>query len=193
MISLIFDTETTGKVQYDIPYGESGQPHLVELAFELYDQERDRVMAEADVLVNPGVEIPSNVVRVHGITTEIASRFGVRPLVAAALFSNFMNLADRFVCHNVKFDIAMMMVEYTRLGKPISPILEKRSYCTMNNSTNALKLEYKSKDFKWPTLEEAYKGLVDPKGFSGMHQAINDVRATRKILMALEKRKRDKR
>jgi len=190
MISLIFDTETTGKVQYDIPYGDEIQPHLVGLAFELYDHERKWIVAEMDILIDPGVLIPKDVVKIHGITTEIAKQFGVRPAVSAAIFSNFMGLADRFVCHNTQFDTAMMMIEFSRLGKPTSAIMQKDSYCTMKNSTDILKLPYGNrKEFKWPSLDEAYKGLVNTNGFKGAHRAINDVRATREIMLALENRK----
>lgn len=192
MISLIFDCETTGKIHFDIPFSDEAQPHLVELAFELYDHKISEVVAEVNIIVRPIVDIPKEVSCLHGVTTEIATRVGVRPMVASALFSNFMNLANRFVCHNVQFDTAMMMIEFVRLGKPTSTILQKEAYCTMKNSTDILKLQYGNrKEYKWPSLDEAYKGLINKKGFKGAHRAINDVRATREIMIVLERRKKD--
>jgi DNA polymerase III epsilon subunit-like protein len=189
MLSLIFDCETTGKINFDIPFSDETQPHLVELAFELFDQDDQRVVAQGDIIVAPLIRIPREAQKIHGITDERAKRYGVRPVVAAAIFSNFVTLADRLVCHNVQYDISMMAIEFTRLKRPTSPIMGKSSFCTMEASTDIIRIPFKNKKgFKWPSLDEAYRALVDKDGFSGAHQASNDVQATRKILLALEKK-----
>ena len=57
--------------------------------------------------------------------------------------------------------------------------------CTMRIATNVLKIPG-PRGFKWPTLQEAYKRLVDPAGFEGAHDAITDVKACAAVFYALE-------
>lgn len=185
MTFLVFDTETTGVIQKGLPADHPGQPHVVQLGMKLCEGER--VISSASVVVDPGVEVPEEAAKLHGMTTEMVRRFGVPKVVAVGLFSNFARLAGSLVAHNAAFDIGVLAGEYMRLKRD-PPFGSKKVYCTMALSTDVCKIPGKYKDYKWPSLQEAYKELVDAGGFSGAHDAMVDVDACRHVFLALRDR-----
>ena len=44
------------------------------------------------------------------------------------------------------------------------------------------------KQYKWPSLDESYRALVNPEGFTGAHDAMVDVMACAEVLWAAEDR-----
>ena len=187
MRNLIFDLETTGKVQRKLSPSSPKQPHAVQLAAEVYDDETDQSLVGINLIVRPPVPIPDEVAKLHGINNEIADRFGVRPVVAVSMFNNLLSIADRIVAHNITFDRFVMECEYRRSEKPMAGFVKFPGLCTMLLSTRICNLppNHGFTEPKWPTLEEAYKTLVDPAGFEGAHDASNDIMACRKVYIAL--------
>lgn len=187
MISLIFDTETTGFPLWKSPPSHPDQPGLVELAFELWDHERGEPMMMYSAIVDSGIEISEGAMAVHGISDEVVKRIGMRDGLVLMCFIDAVNVADRIVCHNVKFDLLIMQVAIVRHGIAFPELDKIDKYCTMEAATPVLKLPCKNgRKHKWPKLDEAYRALVDPEGFSGAHRAYNDVEACRKVMLALE-------
>ena len=190
-ISLIIDTETSGKADHKAPATSRLQPALLQLGAELV--RGGRVMASINLLINPGpeVDIPDEVVNLHGISRAVVEKFGVTPIVAVGMFHNMAKKADRLVAHSMDFDLLIMEICYHRVSRYANFLELNRipRVCTMLSTKNVLKLPGKYKDYKWPSLEEAYKALVDPAGFADAHSAMADVRACRKILDYLEKNK----
>lgn len=187
-LSLIFDTETTGVADFKKSVKDPSQPHLVELAFQLYCSERDEVMSDYSVIVNPGLPVPEGAAKIHGISTEMAQRYGIKPVVALAAFNQALSVADRVVGHNLKFDLFVMQCMYMRLERSIEPLISKPQYCTMLKSMDILKIPGRFGKHKWPRLEEAYKFLVNEEGFDGAHRAKFDVDATVQVMKALDAR-----
>jgi len=192
MRSLIFDTETTGVADQKLSIKDPNQPWLVELAFELYDSEQG-VMAEYSTLIIPDIPIPPSATEVHGVSDEMVQQFGVPPRVALSVFYHHMKQADRIVCHNVQFDYFVVQVNFDRVGISGEKILLMPTFCTMLASIDLVaieKPEWQQKKYggkyKWPSLDETYRALVDPEGFPDAHRAKHDVSATREILIALE-------
>ena len=90
---LVFDTETTGFVDFHMPPDHECQPHLVQLAAILIDDAGSE-RATMSVIVKPdGYEIPEKASAVHGITTDIASRVGIPLAAALHPFINLRKLA----------------------------------------------------------------------------------------------------
>ena len=185
----IFDCETTGVLNKNLPPGHEGQARIVQLAGELHDGRR--VLACMNLIVDPLVEIPEKVAEIHGITTGIARKYGVPTIVAMAVFNNLAKLADTLVAHNAPFDVGILNSEYARLDREPGAF-KKPVVCTMLKSLNVLKLPPTEKmkragfgPYKSPNLQEAYRGLVDPGGFEGAHDAMADVTACRKVLFSL--------
>lgn len=186
-ISLVFDTETTGKWDFKAPPTAEHQPRMVQLAFELYDD--DRILQTFSSFVIPAVPIPDEAAKVHGISEQDAREYGVKAETAIGMFKRALARADRIVAHNLDFDLKVIGREFW-IGGTSEPIPLKNPVCTMKTATPvvAIPSPYKPGSFKWPSLQESYKFLVDPKGFSGAHDALVDVRACFGVLRALEKR-----
>lgn len=184
---LVFDTETTGLPLWKDPSDDPRQPHIVDLACSLFD-EAGLEVGRYDTIINPGVPIPDEVARIHGITDEIAQEHGVEP---AEAFNNFLPLLDRasvIIGHNVSFDIRLTRI----LGARVTG--EKwecnvPTFCTMRKTTNICKvLGPKSRhpqDWKWPTLIEATRHFFG-EDHANAHRARADCDASARIFFHLK-------
>lgn len=186
MRTLIFDTETTGKADFKRPNDLKAQPYIVQLAALLVDDNEDRL--ELSLIVNPGVPIPAEVAKIHGIDSAVAERYGVKTIVAVAMFDQMLALADRIAGHNIDFDLIVMRAAFDRVKR--NPARLRRDalprVCTMKSATDLLKLPG-NYGFKFPKLIEAHEFLFG-HGFESAHDALADVRATARVLAELEKR-----
>lgn len=175
MISLIFDTETTGLPIWNSPSDHPDQPHIVELAAELWDN--GALIDSIDTLVIPPIDITPELVSIHGITTEMARDLGIPKADAIERFLGLVGRADQLVGHVVSFDVRMMRIETARAtGTKWENPLDK--FCTAARAKSHLKLK------KNPTLTEAHEALVG-ETFEQAHRAGPDVAATRRVFQAL--------
>lgn len=180
---IVFDTETTG-----LPEGRNPSiletdkwPHIVQISWVLYDTNVSRMLSMQDHIIDCGVPIPEESVRVHGITKSRSERKGVSVSHALDLFDADLQQADMVVAHNVSFDKRVVMVEairnkrkqyFTRDG------VRKPEYCTMKNSKDICKIERNNAKgevyYKYPTLSELHDRLF---GFvpGGTHDSMADV------------------
>ena len=55
MITLLFDTETTGLPIWKEPSDSPDQPHIVDIACDLWDTETKERIDTFDAIINPGV------------------------------------------------------------------------------------------------------------------------------------------
>jgi len=76
---LIYDTETTGLPKdYNAPITDSDNwPRMVQISWQLHDELGKLVEVKNYIIKPEGYEIPYAVVKVHGITTERATKQGV--------------------------------------------------------------------------------------------------------------------
>ena len=186
---LIFDSETSG-LPNKRPISDESQPHLVELAGVLCEEDGHE-RASFNFIVRPdGWEIPDEVAAIHGITTDIALRSGVPLKVVVVAFAHLMQQATTLIAHNAEFDckildIAMHRAEYVR-PRP-------STRCTMKMATPVLKLPPTPKmlergmvnHYKRPSLQEAHQALLGC-GFEGAHRAIDDARAASRVFFKLK-------
>ena len=184
MLTLVFDTETTGFPKWKSPPSDPGQPHLVQLA--LLMTAFDEVEHAWNSIVYCPIEIPEAVAKIHGITTDISRSQGKSLSAVVGVFDAFAHQADRVVCHNVKFDMKVMQAAYHRAKLSDAEFVNKPRVCTMETATPVLRIPSSRGLYKWPKLIEAYKVLVDEAGFSGAHSADADAMACWKVLRALE-------
>lgn len=184
---LIFDTETTGMAQFRLPPNHESQPRLVQLGAILYDTEW-KVRAEVNLIVKPdGWTIPKEASDIHGITQEIAEKFGVAHRTAVRLFCGLERRANLLIAHNIQFDeLVMDAAIYYEKSVPISSG-QQETFCTMKAMTPICKLPGNYGDFKWPKLQEAYKHAFG-KEFDGAHDAMADVRACARLFRWLKGR-----
>ena len=192
MAKLIFDTETTGLPQKN--KSDEFQPHIVQLAGTLTDNE-GRIMAEMNCIIKPdGYDIPQESISVHGITMDMANRYGMSRLAVLAMFTNLCRRADKLIAHNADFDLQMLSLAYGR-QKLEKPMLNKEIFCTVKNSINLVKLpptqrmiDYgRGNQYKNPNLQELHKFLFG-EGFEDAHDAMVDVRACMRCYFELKRR-----
>lgn len=196
MTDLIFDTETTGLVDFALPISEEKQPHLLQLAALLVDDEE--VLAELNVILYwPDLkEISKEAIAVHHLTLARCHKKGVPPLKALQDFDGMVRLASCVVAHNVEFDDVIMRAAYHRVGGTGNAFTSKPRFCTMQSAQPVLKLPPKKEPpkgatprYRFPSLDRAYRDLVDEAGFENAHEAMADARACHAVLVALRRRK----
>ena len=101
---LIFDTETTGlPKKWNAPISDSDNwPRCVQLAWQLHDIKGDLISNHSYLLKPEGFTIPFEAEKIHGISTDLASKIGKNINEVLELFisdynkSGFLvNIADK--------------------------------------------------------------------------------------------------
>lgn len=194
MTIMFFDTETTGLPDKRSPVTAKHQPHVVQLAAILTEDDGTE-RASINLIVNPGVTIPKGASDVHGITDEVAGLFGVRPKIAAYAFRNLAARADLVVAHNIEFDLFLMEALFARLE--MSSMEGGEHFCTMAATTPILNLPPTERMLaagfnkpKPPKLEEAFRHFFG-QDLVGAHDALVDVRACRDVFFAVRALERE--
>lgn len=185
---LIFDTETTGLPQnWKAPITDTHNwPRLVQLAYQVYDDQAN-LLKEVNHIIKPdGFEIPKESSDIHGITTQQALENGVDLQRALDEFYVDADQAQHLIAHNTDFDSKIVDCEFIRLNQ--SPFLTQTScICTMKSSTNVCKIPGPY-GFKWPRLEQLHEFLFE-ETFDGAHNALIDVQATARCYFKLKELK----
>lgn len=193
---LFFDTETTGFPHKSKPVDHPDQPHLVQLAAMLTEDD-GRAVSQFSFIVDPGVEhgirIPSGAAAVHGIDEERCWRQGVSSELACKMFDELYTRADMIVAHNVDFDVDIMTTALNRavfLVTAKERVIVAPRFCTMKASTDICKLPSTraattgAGGYKWPKLAEAYKHFTG-LDLEGAHDAMNDLLACKAVFFKL--------
>jgi DNA polymerase-3 subunit epsilon len=187
---LFFDTETTGFYDNRLPPDHEAQPHIVQLAMQLTDDEgRERL--SASLVIDCPHPIPARASEVHGIDRDIAGAFGVDLQMAIELFRHFYRRADLVVCHNVGFDMPVMSSEIRRfMGRNVT--FDKPTFCTMEAATPIINLPPTERMIaagfnkpKPPKLEECVQHFFG-EALDGAHDAMIDVTACRRVYFHLQ-------
>lgn len=192
---LCFDTETTGLPDWGQPSDAPQQPHLVQLAMVLLEEDFTE-RASVSLIIRPeGWTIPDDVAKIHGITTELAARVGIPEKVATELYVRMLyDTGALAVAHNVKFDLRIMRIAMLRAGytKEWQAEREPKSYCTCTEATPILNLPPTAKMIaagfnkpKTANLGECIQHFFGEK-LEGAHDALVDVRAALRIFKHLK-------
>lgn len=186
-----FDTETTGLPNKRSPRLEL-QPHVLQLAVSLYDNER-RPVLEISTLVKipPEVKIDPKALDTHGITPAMLEQYGMQKFQAIQLLRFAFNRAELIVAHNLQFDKKLLTFE-TEREQRLNLFEGKRAFCTMEATVPLLKLPPTEAMIKWghgdkfksPKLSEAYQFLFN-EDFEGAHDALADTRACARVYFEL--------
>lgn len=190
-IALLFDTETSGMIDWKAPLNDPRQPDIIQLAAILCTE--DEVLHELNTLVNPGDINPNwamdaGAQAVHGFSRERVEAEGRMSRDVLAEFEGLMQRADVLVCHNTAFDTKLLSIAYNRAEDTTNSlrVMNGKAYCTMKKSTNLCKLPGPY-GYKWPRLTELHNFLFQEE-FDNAHDALNDVRATAKCYYELRRR-----
>jgi len=190
--TLVFDTETNGKRPRGKNNPLSSEPAITQIAGILYLGRRP--VAHLSCFVEPldgkgqPAAIPTEQFFIDsGITQETVDAVG-RPLkTGLAEFNQMVKVADRIIAHNIQFDDPITRGNYSRIAAPQREYWDTPKFCTMKTLEPILKLPGKY-GYKFPSLDESYRALVDPMGFEGAHDAMKDVEACAAVLWACEEK-----
>lgn len=185
---LFFDTETSGLPKnYKAPPSTGDNwPRVIQLAFQVYNDQGDLV-EEYESLIKPdGWTITEEAEKVHGISMDKAMDEGVDIRIVLENFAECINMSDVLVAHNLNFDFSVLASEFLRYGFRAD---KKPKLCTMQATTELMKLPspYKKGQYKWPKLMELHEWLFN-ETFDGAHDALEDVRATARCFFELHRR-----
>lgn len=187
---LFFDTETTGIARFNLPANHPEQPHLVQIAAQLCEDD-GRPIASFSTIVDPKVAIPDGAAAVHGITNEKAASLGISVEAAVQQFKHLYDRASLLVAHNIKFDRAIMEAAISRcLGN--NSVLTKPMYCTMETASPIVNLpptdRMRAAGFikpKPPKLAECIKHFFGEE-LEDAHDAMVDLAACRRVYLHLK-------
>jgi DNA polymerase III epsilon subunit-like protein len=186
-MKLVFDTETTGIAQFKLPPSHPSQPRLVQIAGLVVDDDWSECSSFSLIVSPDGFEIPEQASVIHGITTAKATLYGIPLVVALSVFNNLAKTVSEVWAFNSAFDELIVRSEFHRVNRPcgLDAVPVK---CAMLACKDILCLppNFAGGDYKWPKLSEAYSFFFDGAVFDKAHDALADVRATVKVMQAME-------
>jgi len=180
---LIFDTETTGKIEKpycklpinDETVKEFPFPYVVQLSFILFDTQTYKYSDFDYVIKVPDmVDISEEVVDIHGITKGRSRATGHSFKDIYEIFKVCLQQCDMIIAHNIVFDLKMLRIECIRHKIPF--IVTKPTYCTQMSTIRLCNLPfvYKKGNGKWPSLKELHYFLFHEEA-TGLHNSMIDV------------------
>lgn len=115
---LSFDTETTGLPDWSQPSESPQQPHLVEIAAILFDDDGAEIESFHALVQPDGWEwdADNEAFKTHGITVEQCMADGIKEPEAVAQFLALHARADMRVAHNESFDARILRIALKRYG-----------------------------------------------------------------------------
>lgn len=205
---LVFDTETTGLPDWKQPSESEQQPHLVEIAAILFNDDGTEIERFSTIVKPDGWTIPEEVSAIHGITTDRATAEGIPEAEAIAKFLALHRRAGLRVAHNESFDARILRIGIKRFGDgredwtsmtqddkdAIADAFKAApSFCTMREAKPVMKLPAtpamvrtgKGHWHKPPSMQEAHQHFVG-ESFEGAHTALADAQACARVYFALK-------
>jgi DNA polymerase-3 subunit epsilon len=184
---LFFDTETTGLPKdWNAPVTRlNNWPRMIQLAWQLYDEQGTRISRHNYLIQPEGFQIPTDAVRIHGITTEYAREHGVPVMSVLEEFAEAIAKSNCLVAHNMNFDENVVGAEFLRAG--MGNLMDTADkLCLMRQTTDFCRLPGPY-GFKWPSLQELYYTLFKTE-FENAHDADVDVDISARCFFELKTR-----
>jgi DNA polymerase III epsilon subunit-like protein len=186
---IIFDTETTGKADWNNQDDPTKQPHVIQIAAVVINLHGD-IKGKFSFLIAPpdGVAMEPAAEKIHGISLQHARTYGLPAKVVMPLMFNLFKRCTYRVAYNIDFDDLMIRTETLRLGyAPMSniPFGGSIAQCVMGMCCPILKMPKawidEADPYKWPSLTEAHHHFFE-RDIPNAHDALGDVLATLAVL-----------
>jgi DNA polymerase-3 subunit epsilon len=195
-VILFYDTETTGLPDFNARSNDPKQPHLVQLAMVVCQDDGTEIEVVCVVIRPDGWQITPEIAAIHGVTHERALADGIPEERATAMFVMYQARCALRVAHNESFDRRIMRIAMTRLNLErdfIEMIEGRKSFCTCDGAKPLVNMP--------PTERMLAKGMTGPKPpklaecvkhffgeeLSGAHDALIDARACARIYFHMQK------
>lgn len=168
MISLVFDTETTGLPLPDCADIDK-QPRIIELAVSRI--EHGKVVSEQSWLFDPECKLDPVITKITGLTDEdLTGKPKFRELLGE-IEEVFGNGVEQLIAHNAPFDVGLLTFELARAARTGFP-WPKTIICTVQEFFHE-----KGRRLKLTELYELKLG----RELKQDHRALSDVRALAEI------------
>ncbi len=178
---LFFDTETTGIPEWQKPSGAECQPHLVQLAAVIVDEQTQEITDVMYVTIRAdNWVIPQETIDIHGITNEQSLLVGVSEELAISQFINFWN-GYKQIAFSTTFDRRIIRIALKRyMSKKIQDDWHFCDYeCAMILAQKHLGL------VKYPKLTKVYEHFYGIP-LDGAHDAMADTIAAMKVYFSIK-------
>jgi len=179
MLSLIFDTETTGLPSKTLPPDHPAQARVMQLAMVLMDDDKEVGCFYSRFMPDEWPTVHPKAYEAHGLTVGACAQCGIEQRIGLELYNQWVDIADNIVAHNYKFDTQLIDIEAGVLV--IERLNHKPTFCTMEILTPVMKLTRANGAPKWPNLAEALDYCYPGTKIEKAHDALGDVRATAKV------------
>lgn len=174
LLATIFDTETTGlSIPESAPLND--RPHIVEFAAIQIDLETLSIVAEFDTLINPGIPIPAESTKIHGITDDDVKEAPTFEMVLPKIGGTFL-MSKFAIAHNIEFDRFMVNTESQRLS--LNFLWPGTFICTAR--------EFHHEFGYNPSLDVLYEKYCGGAREGKKHRAIVDVKDLFRVLVHSE-------
>jgi len=177
---LVFDVETTGKINKGKPVAE--QPHIIQLSFVVYDLAEHCVVRTFDnyIKIAPEIELSNFICEFTGASREKCDG-GIDIVDALKAFYDAYSWCDGLVAHNIDFDTQLIAFELERnrsrfldvapyclsiFNQDLEKVRGMERYCTMRKGTKLCALEQAI--VKFPTVNKNI--VADPS--SNLHSSL---------------------
>ncbi|WP_345873030.1 3'-5' exonuclease [Shewanella algae] len=176
------DTETTGLPDWKSPSDAEHQPHLVQLACILADDQTGETLEKFEVIVKPdGWIIPDEVAAIHGITTERALAEGIPEREALDKLLELVSKADKRGAHNKTFDQRIIRIGLKRYGYSEEV---QEAWAQKDDFECTMRLFQKKFGGKSTALSKCFEQLTG-KTLEDAHTAMADTKACMEVYFSL--------
>ncbi|PWS29100.1 3'-5' exonuclease [Pedobacter yonginense] len=179
---LVIDTETSGLPKnWNAPYSkEKNWPHIVQIAWIIYDSNYQEVKRENHFIKNDDFKIDKSAEKIHHITSDYLKIHGEALSEVMELFNNDMlKFKPLIIGHFIELDFHMINIELYRLGKE-NIFQNSKFYCTMLASAN-----FANKAALSHLKLNRFYALLFNEEPADMHNALADALNTAKIFFHL--------
>jgi len=182
---LFIDTEASGLPgNWTLPYSTEGNwPHIVQIAWLVYDEHQNLVKEENHYISAEGVDITQSAIALHGITPDFLLSHG-EPLsnVMEMLANDLVEYEPTIIGHFMQLDYYLMGAAFYRTGV-YNPLSKLPVFCTMVATTQLLR----SPSTRQLRLGDLYYMLFKAD-LQHQHNALHDARATAESFFELRRR-----
>lgn len=178
---VVLDLETTWLMGPEaLPVDQ--QPKIIEVGVAVLSKTKGlKKLDSFRSLVNPGIPIPEESVKITGITDEMVAKAPSFPGVYTRLVDLFFGCRV-LVAHNLPFDRAVLVKELERIGRPYQFPWPPEHICTVEETEHLVD----QNEGKWFKQQELYE-LATGEAANQTHRALDDVEQLITILRWIQK------
>lgn len=182
---LFIDTEASGLPgNWTLPYSaDANWPHIVQVAWLIYDEQRNLVKQQSHYINAEGVTITQSAMETHGITPDfLASNGKPQSEIMEMLANDLVEYEPTIIGHFMQLDYYLLGAAFHRTGV-YNPLGKLPVFCTMVATTQLLR----SPSTRQLRLGDLYYMLFKVD-LQHQHNALHDARATAESFFELRDR-----